>query len=104
MPNVATQRHSARLPEVVVRALSDAGCTIGDIDIVAVTRGPGLPPCLAVGLNAAKTLAAVSGKPLGAVHHMVRRTPPRTRTRTRTAATSELSTSPCRRSHRRRTC
>ena len=75
VPNVATQRHSARLPGVVVRALSDARCTIRDIDVVAVTRGPGLPPCLAVGLNAAKTLAAVSGKPLGAVHHMVRAPP-----------------------------
>jgi hypothetical protein len=72
VPNIATQRHSARLPDVVLQALSDAGREIGDIDIVAVTRGPGLPPCLAVGLNAAKTMAAVCGKPIGPVHHMVR--------------------------------
>ncbi len=76
VPNVATQRHSARLPSVVVQALSDAGRTIADVDVVAVTRGPGLPPCLGVGLNAAKTLAAVSGKPLAPVHHMVRKPPP----------------------------
>ena len=75
MPNVATQRHSARLPSVVVQALSDAGRTIADVDVVAVTRGPGLPPCLGVGLNAAKTLAAVSCKPLAPVHHMVRYPP-----------------------------
>lgn len=72
MPNVATQRHSAQLPGVVVQALSDAGRTIADVDVIAVTRGPGLPPCLGVGLNAAKTLAAVCGKPLAPVHHMVR--------------------------------
>lgn len=72
VPNIATQRHSARLPSVVLEALASANCTIGDIDVVAVTRGPGLPPCLAVGLNAAKTMAAVSDKPIGPVHHMVR--------------------------------
>ena len=75
VPNVATQRHSAALPGTVRRALRDAGVTIDDIGVVAVTQGPGLAPCLAVGLNAAKTLAAVCEKPLAPVHHMVRRPP-----------------------------
>eukprot|EP01043_Picozoa_sp_COSAG02_P088689 COSAG02_NODE_25768_length_649_cov_1.314545_1_plen_40_part_01 len=36
VPNVATQRHSAQLPGVVVQALSDAGRTIADVDVIAV--------------------------------------------------------------------
>ncbi|CAG8594866.1 7568_t:CDS:2, partial [Paraglomus brasilianum] len=28
-----------------------------DVDIIAVTRGPGLGPCLGVGVDAAKSLA-----------------------------------------------
>lgn len=70
VPNVATQRHSAALPGAVSQALSEAGMTVDDVDMVAVTQGPGLAPCVAVGLNAAKTLAAVCKKPLVPVHHM----------------------------------
>jgi N6-L-threonylcarbamoyladenine synthase len=72
VPNVAVQRHSAALPSVVQRALAEAGVTFAEIDAVAVTKGPGMAPCLAVGLNAAKTLAAVCDKQLFPVHHMVR--------------------------------
>lgn len=32
----------------------------------------GMPGCLSVGMNAAKTLAAALQKPLVGVHHMVR--------------------------------
>jgi N6-L-threonylcarbamoyladenine synthase len=41
-----------------------------DIDAFAVTRGPGLIGCLHVGLQAAKTLAMLYGKPLIPVHHL----------------------------------
>jgi len=46
---------------------------MADVAAVAVTRGPGLGPCLSVGLNGAKTLAAVTRTPLLGIHHMVRR-------------------------------
>jgi N6-L-threonylcarbamoyladenine synthase len=55
----------------LARVLEQAQLTVADVDAVAVTRGPGLGPCLSVGLNAAKTLAAVAHKPLLGVHHMV---------------------------------
>ena len=58
------------------RTLDDCRLEMSDIDAVAVTRGPGLGPCLSVGLNGAKTLAAVSRVPLLGVHHMVRCRPP----------------------------
>jgi N6-L-threonylcarbamoyladenine synthase len=55
----------------VRRALTEANLEMADIDGVAFTRGPGLPGCLSVCLNAAKTLAAANNKPLVGVHHMV---------------------------------
>lgn len=72
VPTLASTGHMQNLPMVVREALDSANKSIGDIDCVAVTRGPGLPPCLSVGMNAAKTLAAVAGKPIVGVHHMVR--------------------------------
>lgn len=44
---------------------------VRDIDGIAFTRGPGMPGCLSVGMNAAKSLAAALNKPLVGVHHMV---------------------------------
>ena len=51
-------------------ALEKAGCTIGDIDAVAVTYAPGLIGSLLVGVNFAKGLALSTGKPLIAVNHI----------------------------------
>ncbi|PHZ10985.1 O-sialoglyco protein endopeptidase [Rhizopus microsporus ATCC 52813] len=70
VPMLACESHSRNLPGVVSEALQKAKLTVQDLDAIAVTRGPGLPPCLPVGLNAAKTMAAVCGKPLIGVHHM----------------------------------
>ena len=54
------------------RVLEKANVTMNDVDAVAVTRGPGLAPCLSVGLNMAKGMCSVLGKPLYGIHHMVR--------------------------------
>ena len=71
VPTLASLGHSRNLPNVICQALEEAKLSVHDLDGVAVTRGPGLPPCLPVGLNAGKTLAAVCQKPLIGVHHMV---------------------------------
>lgn len=71
VPTIASTGHMKNLPSVICEALEAANTNINDIDCVAVTRGPGLPPCLSVGMNAAKTLAAVARKPIVGVHHMV---------------------------------
>ncbi|CAG8476463.1 12353_t:CDS:10 [Acaulospora colombiana] len=58
-PNVAMKSHQIHLPGVVCDALLKGNMdVVKDIDVIAVTRGPGLPACLAIGLSAAKTLAA----------------------------------------------
>ena len=45
-------------------------CEPPEIDAIAVTAGPGLEPALWVGINFAKALALLWGKPLVAVNHM----------------------------------
>ncbi|KAI8602591.1 glycoprotease family-domain-containing protein [Dissophora ornata] len=70
VPKLAHHAHMRHLPEVVREAIQKAGLGVQEIDIVAVTRGPGLAHSLGVGLNAAKTLAAALNKPLVGVHHM----------------------------------
>ncbi|KAJ7782860.1 glycoprotease family-domain-containing protein [Mycena metata] len=69
-PLVALLAHQRNMPSVVQRALAEAKLEMADIDGVAFTRGPGIPGCLSVCCNAAKTLAAATNKPLVGVHHM----------------------------------
>ena len=45
-------------------------CEPPEIDVIAVTAGPGLEPALWVGINFAKALALLWQKPLVAVNHM----------------------------------
>lgn len=58
VPNLALKNHIKNLPKCVKTTLDRANMTMDDIDVVAVTRGPGLASCLSVGVNASKTLAA----------------------------------------------
>ncbi len=70
VPEIASRRHIEQISPVVRRALADAGCTLEEIDAVAVTAAPGLIGALLVGVNYAKGLAAAAGKPLIPVHHL----------------------------------
>jgi N6-L-threonylcarbamoyladenine synthase len=69
-PEVASREHIRTIYAVVEEALSQAHVSLADIDAIAVTRGPGLPGSLVVGLNMAKGLALGSGKPLVGVNHL----------------------------------
>lgn len=70
VPEIASRRHVEAISGVVKNALEDAGCTIDDIDAVAVTYAPGLIGALLVGVNFAKGLSFATGKPLVPVHHL----------------------------------
>ncbi len=67
---VASRKHVEAILPVIGKALSDAGTQLSDLDLIAVTRGPGLVGALLVGISAAKGLAVVSGLPLVGVHHI----------------------------------
>ena len=70
VPEIASRRHTEAIVRVTDEALSQAGCTLGDIDAVGVTYAPGLIGALLVGVNFAKGLAMSAGKPLVPVHHL----------------------------------
>lgn len=70
VPEIASRRHAENIVEVTQQALKEAGCTLGDIEAVAVTYAPGLIGALLVGVNFAKGMALASGKPLVPVHHL----------------------------------
>jgi N6-L-threonylcarbamoyladenine synthase len=70
VPEVASRRHLELVGPVLEEALAAAGATLGDVEAVAVTRGPGLVGALLVGLSAAKALAWSRRLPLVPVDHL----------------------------------
>ena len=70
VPEIASRLHLRAIGPVVQRALEEAGHGWGQIDLVAVTHGPGLAGALLVGLNAAKALSFARGLPLLGVNHL----------------------------------
>lgn len=70
VPELASRAHVLNVVPVVQGALDRAGMSLGDIDGIAVTNAPGLVGALLVGLQTAKALAWVTGKPLVGVHHL----------------------------------
>lgn len=70
VPNLAAREHSKNIAPVIEETLRIAQLTPADIDLVAVTQGPGLIPALLVGTTAAKTLSYLWRKPLIGVHHI----------------------------------
>ncbi len=70
VPEVASRRHLELVTPVVRQALGEARLSLGDVERVAVTRGPGLIGALLVGLSAAKTLAWALELPLVPVDHL----------------------------------
>lgn len=70
VPELASRCHVVTITPIIRRALDTAGCELGDIDAIAVTRGPGLVGSLLVGLMCAKGLAHSLDVPLVGVNHL----------------------------------
>jgi N6-L-threonylcarbamoyladenine synthase len=70
VPELASRAHILNVVPVVQAALDRAGIALVDVDGIAVTNAPGLVGALLVGLQTAKALAWVTGKPLVGVHHL----------------------------------
>ena len=70
VPEIASRRHAEAISGVVEKALEDAGCTLDDLEAVAVTYAPGLIGALLVGVNYAKGLSYAKKLPLIPVHHL----------------------------------
>ncbi len=70
VPEVASRNHIIKIFEVLNAAFNRSNLKLSDIDLVAVTQGPGLLGALLVGLNTAKTLSYILNIPLIPVNHI----------------------------------
>ena len=70
VPEVASRHHVRNVSIVFKEALEKANVSAKDIDLVAVTEGPGLIGSLLVGITAAKTFALAYGIPIIGVNHL----------------------------------
>ena len=70
VPEIAARAHVEGLDAIIETALADAKVSLGDLDAIAATAGPGLIGGVMVGLTTGKALALASGKPLVAVNHL----------------------------------
>jgi len=70
VPELASRRHLESVYPVVKEALHRAEVSLADIDLIAVTQGPGLIGSLLVGFSFAKAIAKVRSLPYRGVDHM----------------------------------
>ena len=70
VPEIASRNHIENITIVLEELLSKSNMKIDDITAIGVTYGPGLIGSLLIGVQAAKTIALVTGKPLVPVHHI----------------------------------
>ena len=70
VPEIAARAHAERLAPMIEAVLADADVSLGDLDAIAATAGPGLIGGVMVGLVSAKALAMASNVPLIAVNHL----------------------------------
>jgi N6-L-threonylcarbamoyladenine synthase len=70
VPEIASRHHLEQINDVVADALAAADTSLADVELVAVTQGPGLVGALLVGLATAKSIAAAHELPLAPVDHL----------------------------------
>src|SRR3989344_945476 len=70
-PTEAKHHHLNVKDRVVDDSLMAANLSITDVDIISFSQGPGLAPCLIVGMEKAKKLATTYKKPLVGVNHCI---------------------------------
>lgn len=68
VPDIATREHLRHLGPLLARARAHPSWA--SVDQVAVTRGPGLAACLAIGAAAAKAVAYALRVPVAGVNHL----------------------------------
>lgn len=69
IPTEAHVHHQLKIGSLTLQALRETEAS--DIDLICVTRGPGMPGSLSVGLDFAKGLSVAWKKPMIGMHHML---------------------------------
>jgi N6-L-threonylcarbamoyladenine synthase len=70
VPEIASRKHVEMIDGIYRQALTEAGLSLAEVDVLAVTQGPGLIGSLLAGLCFGKGLALSTGKPLVGVNHV----------------------------------
>jgi len=70
VPEIASREHIKGITMVFEEALLNAGIKRNEIDLVVVTKGPGLVGSLLIGVNAAKAFAFANDIEILGVHHI----------------------------------
>ncbi len=70
VPEWASRHHLEQVNAIVDEALATAETSLDEIELIAVTQGPGLVGALLIGVATAKGLAAARRLPLAAVDHL----------------------------------
>jgi N6-L-threonylcarbamoyladenine synthase len=70
-PTKAKEHHLEHKDAVVEEALAHARISVQDIDLISFSQGPGIAPCLIVGMQKAKELAKQRSLPLVGVNHCI---------------------------------
>jgi N6-L-threonylcarbamoyladenine synthase len=69
-PEVASRQHIRTIYPILDATLKTSHLSLDDIDAIAVTRGPGLPGSLVIGMNVAKGMVLGCGLPLVGINHL----------------------------------
>ena len=69
VPELATREHMKNLLPVARETFQRAGVALPQLDAVAATQGPGLPPALVIGFQAGQALAYALEKPFIGINH-----------------------------------
>ncbi|HOO43470.1 MAG TPA: tRNA (adenosine(37)-N6)-threonylcarbamoyltransferase complex transferase subunit TsaD [Bacillota bacterium] len=70
VPEIASREHIKGITYVFDKAINDAKIKYEDLDLIAVTEGPGLIGSLLIGVNAAKVISLNYHIPIIGVHHI----------------------------------
>ncbi|MFP4045896.1 MAG: bifunctional N(6)-L-threonylcarbamoyladenine synthase/serine/threonine protein kinase [Candidatus Aenigmatarchaeota archaeon] len=70
-PRKAAEYHTKKCGEIMEKALNEADIEKEEIDLVAFSQGPGMPPCLRTGAVFARSLALSLDVPLVGVNHCI---------------------------------
>src|SRR5262245_9735528 len=69
VPELATREHLRNFLPVALEAFEKAGVKAEQVDAIAATQGPGLPPALMIGFQAGQGMAYALGTPFIGINH-----------------------------------
>jgi N6-L-threonylcarbamoyladenine synthase len=70
VPELGSRAQLERINGIIELAFTKAGCTLDDVDVIAVTNRPGLPGSLLVGVCFAKAMAWARNKKIIGIDHI----------------------------------